>query len=227
MGARKNFVLTPPLAANASIATGGEQLGFTANSVIVQNPTASYWFLPDVGVFIQPGQTNVVVALPGTQVARITNVAPDGITNPTQTQTLSAQFTYVDDAIPPNPGSNIAGSNVGRGVLWIPYSAIAGFNFLAPLRQACPDGLTFTPRYTGTLDIKISNLSITVTYPDVPSGGASILNNFQSSTYRWIPNGAQGGTGYRIAPIKLAGFFPAGSIVGITSSTAHDGYMSG
>ena len=224
MGARKNFPITPPLAANASIALGGEQLGFTANSVIVQNPTASYFYLPDVGVFIQPGQTNVVVSLPGTQVARIQNVAPDGITNPTQAQTLTAQFTFTEDAIPPNPGSNIAGSNVGRGVLWVPYDAAAGFTYLQPLRQACPDGLTFVPRYTGVIPLFLSNLLIGVTMPDAAVGSAITLNSFAASSINWI---GTSGVGIRTPPIKLAGFFPAGASVQITCTTAHSGYMVG
>lgn len=222
MTARKNFVLTPPLVANSPLATGGEQLGFTANSVIVQNPTASYWFLPDVGVFIQPGQTNVVVSLPGTQVARIQNIPPDGLTNPTIAQTLSAQFTFVEDAIPPNPGSNIAGSNVGRGVLWSAYDAIAGFTYLAPSRQACPDGLTFVPRYTGVSPVFLTNLLIGVTMPDVAAGGIITLNSFGASSINWI---GTSGVGIRTPPIKLAGFFPAGCTIQITCTNAHSGYL--
>lgn len=217
----KTISFVPPLPTRRA----EEQLGFSANTVIVNNPTASYYYLPDVNYYVQPYTQQAIIPLYGTQVARIEYTAPPGLTNPSivdTTNSVACTFRFLDAALPPDSGLALAGANVGRGVLWQPYDAIAGFTFLAPLRQSCPDGLTFVPRYNGVAPLFLSNLLIGVTMPDIAVGGAITLNSYGASAIHWI---GTGGVGLRTPPIHLAGFFPAGCSIQITCSTAHSGYL--
>lgn len=57
-------------------------LGFNARTLIVNNPTPYWWYLPDSQTFIQPYALNAVYALPGTQRFNLRFQAPPGYNQP-------------------------------------------------------------------------------------------------------------------------------------------------
>lgn len=62
--------------------TESASLGFNARTLIVNNPTPYWWYLPDSQTFIQPYALNAVYALPGTQRFNLRFQAPPGYNQP-------------------------------------------------------------------------------------------------------------------------------------------------
>lgn len=219
----KTISFVPPLPSGNG---AEEQLGFAANSVIVNNPTPTYYFLPDVNIYIPPMAQQMIVPLIGTQVARIRYAAPVGVTNPTQTPNgnPAISFRFTDMILPPDSGTILGGSGVGRGAFWIPFTAQAGITRLQPLQQAAPDGVAFIPQWAGVAPLVLTNLSIGYTMPDIVIGGAVCSNRIDCASIRWIP---ASGTAPRLPGVRLAGFIPAGASFQILCSQAFSGYITG
>lgn len=140
---QRAIVLTPP----AQSASTQQQLGFYAHSILVENPTAAYWYLPDQLRYIPPFVTGMVIPLNGTQVANIIYAAPPGLQQPAQyTQTGSATFTYDEEPISNDSGMSLSANAFGRSVGIIPITfgtPATIFTFVLP----APNGFIIIPSH--------------------------------------------------------------------------------
>lgn len=102
----KIYSLSP--AATPAPSVSNASLGFGANTVIVDNPTAQWWSVGTPGQTVAPWTLGQVIALASpTQVASISMATPEGKTSsPAAGQT--ATFQYTDQVLPAAAGNVIA-----------------------------------------------------------------------------------------------------------------------
>lgn len=76
------------------------QIGFLAYGLQVNNPTAQWWRVVNLDIFIPPYTTNIQLPiLHGTQVAQIKPAAPGGVDQYHSLDEQQATFTYVETSI--------------------------------------------------------------------------------------------------------------------------------
>ena len=101
MGQSREFPLAPP---NGQQPT---QLGFYAQSILADNPTPAYWYLPHERRFIPPYVSGMVIPTLGTESAEIQYLAPPGIPQPDNSAYSTgarAHFRYYEDALAADSG---------------------------------------------------------------------------------------------------------------------------
>ena len=167
-----------------------QQLGFTAHSVRVDNPTAAYYYLPDQNIYIPPFQTGVVIALTGTQKAFIKYQSPSTYTNPPTLQG-AASFTYSGTATNNDSGVQLAGASSGRQVLRSKVSLIVSNTVVFVLPTPAPNGVRCIPIFDSAYTPPPCTLQISVRYPP-DSDGIAIFNTVWRRD-GWIPWGNNGG----------------------------------
>ena len=101
----KTLSLQPPNAA-----ADGEQLGFMATTLRVDNPLPCYWFLSNERRFIPPWASGITIPIIPTEAARIRYEAPVGFNQPVTAPIGVAIFVYSDDAPSSDSGISLAGS---------------------------------------------------------------------------------------------------------------------
>lgn len=98
----KTITLTTPQAIGN---INNDQLGFRAESCIVQNLSNSYWYLPNEQSYILPHTTQVVIAPIGETTATIVYQAPAGRQQPESAAAVgTASFIFTDTPLPPASG---------------------------------------------------------------------------------------------------------------------------
>ncbi len=166
--------LTPPNEAP------NRQLGFSAKTLRIDNPTAAYWYLPDQLRFIQPFASGVIVTLAGTQVANIRFQAPPGLQQPAAFPvSAAATFVYDDATSGPDSGTNLANAAFGRTVpsrvLSVPCIAGTGnaiFNDAFPV--GAPDGFSLYP-------IGFNQLLTLYVYTALPNTFANAIHDYRTA----------------------------------------------
>lgn len=119
-------------------------LGFNARTLIVNNPTPYWWYLPDSQTFIQPYALNAVYALPGTQRFNLRFQAPPGYNQPIPSGSGAdayATFELFAFASPPAPAySAIYGSDARLNVSAEFALTLANSVFTYTFPSALPGG---------------------------------------------------------------------------------------
>lgn len=101
MNQSREFTLVPPASQQPT------QLGFYARTILVDNPTPAYWYLPRQRRFVPPYQSGMVVSTLGTEVGEIQYLAPPGIPQPDNTAYstgATASFIYFEDDLGADSG---------------------------------------------------------------------------------------------------------------------------
>ena len=121
------------------------QIGFYARTLVVDNPTAAYWYLPNILRFVPPFVTGMVIALPGTETFSILYQAPPGLTQPPAlVGTAAASFVFHEEALGADSGMSLSANAFGRSVSMIQVGFTTpqtAFTFVQP----APDGFVIVP----------------------------------------------------------------------------------
>lgn len=82
-----------------------EELGFIAHSIIIDNPTPQWLFLPNVWRFVGPNGLGIVMNIPsGSQKAHVLFQSPPGIAQPGGQAGAAATVQWVEAIMFPSPG---------------------------------------------------------------------------------------------------------------------------
>jgi hypothetical protein len=157
-----------------------QQIGFNALSVIVDNPTNAYWFLPDQLRFIAPFVSGVIIPLGGVESCPILYQAPPTIQQPAApVLSAAANFTFYDLPLGPDSGLSLAANAFGRAV------SLINLTFQTPQTtfvfvQPAPDGFLIIPQtgVAGTFTL----------FADLDHGGSGLFFKKVWYTSQYTPN---------------------------------------
>lgn len=201
----------PPPSRTIFVAPGqsvSDNLSFTAYSVIIQNNTIWYWYLPDARAFIPPGTTHFISPLPGVSVANISFQAPLGLPQPPiPTDGSGGQLVaqFLNETNTASPGY-VGYQPMGRNRLVFPLGTIRnGQSFALPVPAS--DGLVI--RYIPSSSIVIGSFTITITPPG--AGSYSVIQSFVNVSQHATP----------IHPIYLPEAFSAGTVLTFFSNPSN------
>lgn len=167
------------------------QIGFYARSLIVDNPTAAYWYLPDVLRFIPPFITGMIIPLPGMEKFSITYQAPPGLTQPLAlSSTASATFVFHEEPVGVSSGVSLSANAFGRSISMIQVGFTTpqtAFTFVQP----APDGFIIVPQTSQAGPF--SNLAVDIAYGGplltVPFGANFVKRLWAQNTVSRLPTG--------------------------------------
>lgn len=185
-------------------------VGFAARSLLVENPTNAYWFLPDQGRFIPPFVSGMVIPLGdsggGTESVKILYQAPTGLQQPATLVTPGAAFfTFVQRDMNADSGLSLSANAFGRGVSLIPVGFTTPqtlFTFVQP----APDGFVIMPTTSDAgpgLNLRASL--------DIGGTGLNFLNIFAQASM------AKNVSGF-YAPIPYRRLVPVQSVLALSGS---------
>lgn len=145
--------------------TLSSDLGFLANTVVVDNLTASWLFMPNVGRFVPPFTYGATFPLgAGVQVAQALWRTPPGVTAPTA-GTGQAQLTFTSAALPPSNGVPVI---IPSQQVPLPVSAVVSLSNPGGSGSAATVGQT-------TINLGTTQASKVVVQYAVPAGANSLI----------------------------------------------------
>lgn len=176
-------------------------LDFYARSVVIQNPTPAYWYLPEAQTFVPPHVANHIVRLNAATSADIKCQSPAGIAQLLTAPTSSGQFatfTFTDEILAPINGYQgyaAAGGETRR--YEAPFTIVGLVASLFQLSTPAPEGVL--AEIISGFTAGLHTFSMSYQIPGAPiftdarwafiSSGGNIANIPQFLISRYLPAG--------------------------------------